>query len=387
MPKVTIDYKSKTSAQAIILLYTCSDGRLKYYTGEKGMPGKLSKATSFQVNRMIKTIEETAADYKIAGKPLTKRDLSRILDRKYRMTGEVSDRLIDVFNHTVERMRAGKVTTPRTKKRYAPGTLKGLAHTVTLLDQFDHKLTVGNVDLSTYAKFIHFCQDRNYATNYIGGQIKNWKTLGKASGGNAIYDHPEFKIISEDAFDVYLDEKELRKIYLLKLTGPLDRTRDWFILDCYTGLRVSDFSRLSSVNVSRGLITIVNEKTDERVSVPLHPYVRAIYKKHKGFPPRVSDQKLNVGIKKIGRKAGITETIIYSITKGGIRKDMHVQKCDMLSNHTGRRSFVTNLLKQGVPESIVKKLAGIKSSVTISKYNKLSTDEAARIAAKHKFFK
>lgn len=248
-------------------------------------------------------------------------------------------------------------------------------------------MLIGSITIDTYKKFITWCQAKDYSINYIGSQIKNWKTLGKAVGGNPIFDDEAFKKIQEETFDVYLDEKELTSINKLDLRSREDLARDWFILDCYTGLRVSDLVLLNKKNYSNGYITIANEKTDEKVVIPAHPAVKKILAKYKGFPPAITDVEINRTIKKVAKKAGITAKVLFTITKGGRRKDEYMEKWQMVSNHTARRSFITNLRKNGVADSIVMKLTGIRSAATLQRYDKLSADEAAKIAAKLKFFK
>ncbi|HUR64900.1 MAG TPA: tyrosine-type recombinase/integrase, partial [Chitinophagaceae bacterium] len=171
------------------------------------------------------------------------------------------------------------------------------------------------------------------------------------------------------------------------LVGEYAVVRDWFILDCYTGLRVSDLVMLEKRNISKGFITIANEKTDEKVVIPVHPYVQKIVSKYKGFPPAVSDVKINKFIKLICEKAEFTGRVLFTITKGGKRKDEYLKKWQMVSAHTARRSFITNLRKNGVPDTIIMKLTGIRAISTLLRYDKITAEEAAQVAADLKFFK
>lgn len=373
------------------MTYICRDGRLVYYTGEAAhpdeFPANLPRGTQAQINRIRQSLEEMITDAKIKNERLTKAVVKENLDRLYKSKMPQDSNLFDQMNLVIAKMESGRILTPRSKKKYSPGTLKGLRHTIRILQEFKPNLTQSEITLKTYEAFIHHMQEGDYSTNYIGGQIKNWKTLGKAVGGNSIYDHEDFKIISEINKDVYLDESEIKKIYELNLSPALSVTRDWFVLDCYTGLRVSDLTLLSKKNYSKGMITIANEKTDESVIIPVHPFVKEIFAKYKGFPPKIADQSLNDNIKLIAKKAGISGTVLYTITKGGIRKDEYLKKWQMISNHSARRSFITNLRKNGVPDSVVMKLTGIKSPATLKRYDQLTSEEAARIAAGHSFFK
>lgn len=380
MAKVTVEYKRSNTAgiTAIILHFNCSNGRLKYYTGESSEPGKLTK----KAEQMKTFIEVIAATYRIASAELNKETLREKLDEQF-SRGNNRSSLIVQMDRVIEKMKAGEITTPGKKNRYAPKTIKGLRHTIRLLEAFGAR----TVTLKTYDEFIVWCQKKHYSLNYIGTQIKNWKTLGKAVGGNPVYDHPDFKILTEETYDISLTEKEIDAIYKLKLSDQLSITRDWFIIDCFTGLRISDLTLLSEANVNKGFITIANEKTDVKVTIPMNRYVREIRKKYDGFPPKISDQKLNKNIKTIAKAAKLTDTVLYSITKGGKRVDEYIPKWQMVSNHTSRRSFITNLLKRGESETLVMKLAGIKSHATMQRYNKMTAEDAAHVMSKRAFFK
>lgn len=390
MNKISFTLKDPAAeSTAIILLYTCYDGRLKYYTGEKAYKNKwpeVDTGTDAQLDRIKKTIREMVVDYKIKGEPVTKAMLAAELNAMLHKKKQTASNLFASMRLVVEKMRVGEILTPE-KKIYSKGSIKTFNFTVDFLERFQPDMTMRSISMDTYKKFITWCQSKDYSINYIGSQIKNWKTLGKAVGGNGIFDEEGFKKIQEETFDVYLDEKELATIGKLKLNAREGLSRDWFILDCYTGLRVSDLVLLNKNNYSNGYITIANEKTDEKVVIPTHPAVKKILAKYKGFPPAITDVEINRTIKKVAEKAGIKDKVLHTITKGGKRQDTYMHKWEMVSNHTARRSFITNLRKNGVADSIVMKLTGIRSAATLQRYDKLSADEAAKIASKLKFFK
>lgn len=396
MTKYTLLLKhpSSTVDSPVLLCGTLHDGRLKYYTGEYANKDTwyseaqvpADKGSRVQLARITKRMDEMLIEAKVAGKPLTrsvvKRELDKLLQKNVRyLTGNY----FDLMDGVIIKMETGHLLTP-SKKRYSEGSLKAFRFTVNLLRSFDPGLQTGSITLETYGRFIHWCNKKNYALNYIGSQIKNWKTLGKAVGGSTIYSSPEFKKVTEETFDIYLDETELASMYDLKLSSRQDLARDWFILDCYTGLRVSDLIMLSKKNFSKGFITIANEKTGDKVVIPQHPRVKQIMEKYKGFPPVITDVEINREIKKVAKEAGIDQEVLFTITKGGKRQDFYLKKWEMVSAHTGRRSFITNLIKQGVSDAFIMKLVGMRSHQTLKRYNKMSSEEAARIMKDHDFF-
>lgn len=394
MNKVFFELKDPKAPvrSSLRLLYYCADGKLIYYIGESvhpsHWPGKIAAGTKAILRRIETHITEEEDSYKIRNERLTKAKLKASLDKllKRDTAGNKID-FFDAMTRVVDRMESGKLLTPKTKKRYSAGSIKTFRFTVNFLKKFDPAMTLNSISVDMYNRFIKFCHDLKYSTNYIGSQIKNWKTLGKAVGGNPVFNSPEFVKIQELTEDIYLDEKELKSIYGLKLAGIRDLVRDWYIIASYTGLRISDIVLLDKRNYSKGFITIANEKTDFKVVIPVHPYVRAILEKYKGFPPAVRSDQINEIIKPIARQAGIDDKILFSITKGGKRVDHYYEKWEMVSCHTGRRTLITNLREAGVPDAVVMKLTGIKSAQTLQRYTKLTPEKAGKIAAGLKFFK
>lgn len=379
---------------SIVLLYTCVNGRLKYYTRERIMPenwpDNVGRGTRAQLERIRSIIEIMEVDSKIKNEGITveslKSALDKVIKKDYARVG-VKGNYFDLMSAAVDAMEVGKILTP-SSKRYSDGSIKTLRFTIKFLKRFDPKLSPENISIETYKRFIGYCHSLNYSTNYIGSQIKNWKALGRIVGGTSIYDEKSFRKIKEDTMAVFLDEDELELMYQHKLAiEKHQHARDMFILGCYTGLRVSDLKLLTKKNIDDNFIYIANEKTDITVVIPAHPIVKEILAKYNGFPPLVHETDINEIIKKVARDAGITKLSLTSITKGGKRVDMYKQKWELITLHTARRSMVTNLRKSGVPDSIVMKLCGITSAQTLKKYDKLSADEAAKIAAGLKFFK
>ena len=159
------------------------------------------------------------------------------------------------------------------------------------------------------------------------------------------------------------------------------------MLDCYLGLRASDLARVTITDFAGKFFQFVNQKTGAYVAIPIHPHVKAIIKKWKGLPPAISDDSLTDCIKIVAKMAGLKDKFIYKITKGGKLEVHELEEWQMVSPHTCRRSFITNLLKMGVPHAQVMKLAGIKRYETLMRYFKQTPEEAAEEVGKSKFFK
>lgn len=74
---------------------------------------------------------------------------------------------------------------------------------------------------------------------------------------------------------------------------------------------------------------------------------------------------------------GTTRTI------GGQLTTETFEKWQLVSSHTGRRSFCTNVYKQGLPTFMIMSVSGHKTEKAFLKYIKIKQDEhAALMAAK-----
>jgi hypothetical protein len=83
--------------------------------------------------------------------------------------------------------------------------------------------------------------------------------------------------------------------------------------------------------------------------------------------------------------AGLKQLVRYSKTIGGVTKEFAVPKYKLITNHTARRSMVTNLLKEADAFDVMP-IMGM-SLRTIETYNKRTAEENARIMKNNSFFK
>jgi integrase len=58
----------------------------------------------------------------------------------------------------------------------------------------------------------------------------------------------------------------------------------------------------------------------------------------------------------------------------------------LISCHTGRRTFATNLFRAGVPANSIMKLTGHQTEAIFMKYINVSDDENAELLLNHDYF-
>ena len=163
---------------------------------------------------------------------------------------------------------------------------------------------------------------------------------------------------------ICLTEKELHRLqhFRVPVEKPsLFRVKDIFLFACYTGLRYSDIANLRYTNVTDDHIAVIPRKTGKCIRIPLNDGSRAILKKYmrpdcKGADiifPCPTLQKMNSHLKSLCRLAGITSEITLVSYHGENRIQETVSKCDKMTTHAGRRTFISLAIANGVPPQVV----------------------------------
>lgn len=146
-----------------------------------------------------------------------------------------------------------------------------------------------------------------------------------------------------------------------------------------TGQRYSDYSRLSSDNIKGDHIHIVQKKTKNKAVVPLTEYVKEIFAKYGGKMPRARCiQYFDKAIKGVCKKIGIDEIIVYEEERAGEIVVVKRPKYEMISSHTARRTFITNMNKNNVPSAKTRKCTGHKSTACFDRYDRMTLEENAK---------
>lgn len=212
---------------------------------------------------------------------------------------------------------------------------------------------IKDVDAKFRLKLEDYCKQEGYAPNTISQVIKSIKTVCYHAQSNGIEVSNQLTNISvkwQKSDKIYLSPEELALIEKADLaTQSLINAKDWLLISCETGQRVSDFMRFKKdfIRYENGkpLIEFTQVKTNKIMTVPLSKKVMAILSKRKGeFPKQISDQKYNEYIKVVCEKAGLTIKVKGSIKdpETGRKKSGMFPKWQLVTSHIGRRSFATN---------------------------------------------
>jgi integrase len=310
-----------------------------------------------ELNRQIQNIEDNIIDIfqnmKLNGHTVSNPILKQRLNIKLnRVDREDFFEYIDLYIYQKKELKAS------TKQDYkqTQRTIRQFEASTGYLVSFE------TINLNFYNRFKDYMLNGlNHSINTFGKRIKMIKSIMNYAtemgiNKNLEYQKKSFKVLSEKVSRIYLSTDEVNILYHLELNETLSKTRDVFVLMCYLGIRFSDYKRITKNNIHNEYLDIVMEKTNEPVSIPLHPHALEIIKRWNYNLPSISNPKLNKNIKKICKQAHIDEII-----KG-------TPKYKLVTCHTARRSFATNGYLSDVLVRDLMRITGHKKETTFLNY-------------------
>jgi integrase len=88
-------------------------------------------------------------------------------------------------------------------------------------------------------------------------------------------------------------------------------------------------------------------------------------------------------LEKVAKEAKIEWIFHKRNTERGFAKSKAYKKHQLISTHTARRSFATNLYKTSFPAISIMQITGHKTEQAFLKYIKVTPDEHARMLIEH----
>ncbi len=156
--------------------------------------------------------------------------------------------------------------------------------------------------------------------------------------------HPayrKFKVDEEDVEVLALEWDELMLLESVDLTANprLDRVRDLFLLECYTGARFGDIQAMHYDDIRDGVWCLRQQKTKTEVRIHISTRAEAIINKYRsvGSPlPSISSQNLNKYVKELGKTAGLDSPFRQVRRSGKTSTEKRGPKWQFLSSHVAR---------------------------------------------------
>ena len=334
-----------------------------------------------QLDRYSGFFTEIVNRYKNINEELTLNLLRQRFDEEFKKTKSKNDffRIYDEFIEEKENDYSGNSISKSTKDRYDYN--KRLLQD--FQDYYKLKLRLGNFDDKIYNKFLKYCIEiKDHSANTVHRNVGLLKTfLYWALSKKYTYNNNFINFKKPPKFrtdEIALNYQQVEEIYLYDFSKNkrLERVRDLFVFGCVTGMRFGNYSRISKQDIQGDFIRVVDLKSkSKKLSIPLNSISKAILEKYDYILPNISNQKMNEFIKEVFKEMKFTEDIKKTMKYGDELVDKKSEFWERISSHTARRSFITIMKNNKVPDKVIMSYTGHTSLEVFNNYYRPSEED------------
>lgn len=392
----------------INLFFSFDSKRVKIYTKENILPdwwnsekqrakettknptySDTNKNLNEMENMISSLFEKFIQDYKRKPEPAEIRD---IFNKEYfeKIPQFVTKRpksLMETFDEYIESKRIENTESTAVKYEQAKQNLIDFGKKHKQQIQFE------NISMDFRNKFVKYLQnDLGYAPSTVYRKMKFVKTIllyGLDCGYVNKLNINLSKFLTKDRAgnQIALSELELYEIENLDLSQNkrLEQVRDRFLIGCYTGLRFSDFMRLTKNHIQDGKYIIINQqKVKSNVTIPFFDEVKQIFEKYDyNLPKPISEPKFNEYLKEVAQQCETLKRLQETAQfVGGKEKKVNVPRWSLTSSHTARRTFVTLNHAKGIDLETLTTATGHTTIKALKSYVKLDDKQKADVLSK-----
>ena len=284
------------------------------------------------------------------------------------------------------------------QNNWTDSTFEKFAAVKNHLTNFREGLTFEFLDERGLNDYVGYLRDvKEMRNTTIGKQLSFLKwflrwAFKKGVHQNNAYDSYKPKLKSTQKKIIFLTWDELNRLREFKIPSnkqALERVRDVFLFQCFTGLRYSDVFNLRRSDIKGDHIEVTTVKTSDSLIIELNKHSKAILDKYKNVAfeddkvlPVITNQKMNDYLKELAELAGIDEPIRQTYYRGNERIDEVTPKYALLGTHAGRRTFICNALALGIPPQVVMKWTGHSDYKAMKPYIDIADDIKANAMSK-----
>ena len=284
------------------------------------------------------------------------------------------------------------------QNNWTDSTFEKFAAVKNHLTNFREGLTFEFFDERGLNDYVGYLRDvKEMRNTTIGKQLSFLKwflrwAFKKGVHQNNAYDSYKPKLKSTQKKIIFLTWDELNRLREFKIPSnkqALERVRDVFLFQCFTGLRYSDVFNLRRSDIKGDHIEVTTVKTSDSLIIELNKHSKAILDKYKDVSfeddkvlPVITNQKMNDYLKELAELAGIDEPVRQTYYRGNERIDEVTPKYALLGTHAGRRTFICNALALGIPPQVVMKWTGHSDYKAMKPYIDIADDIKANAMSK-----
>ena len=401
----------------IIIQYYIADEKkiFKYSTGEvispndwdfnarmpksrKGADGvRLRKIAAhiMQYNDFLVTLID---NYKLNGEKITREKLKNAFDAKFKPERVTNDfeYFTDFISDFLSSIK-GSIN-KSTGKEYSKSRVYVYNQSMNALINFEKyskkRIRIDEYNAQLNDVFVSFCaNEKKFSSNTIGELVSGVKVLlrkAKEKGYAIANDLGDFTKTKEESVSVVLSEDEIERLVAFDFSNDkrLENARDLMILGLWTGLRVSDVMALPAIDPDSKFIEVEPQKTRNtsgiKVVIPLHHHIKDMIRK-RGMPTPLNNSYFNKFVKEVCRIVGFNNDVEGTLMNPKTRRKERgvFKKWQLISSHTCRRSFATNLYLMNFPTLSIMKITGQTTEASFLKYIKVTPKEHAEKLLAH----
>ena len=284
------------------------------------------------------------------------------------------------------------------QNNWTDSTFEKFAAVKNHLTNFREGLTFEFFDERGLNDYVGYLRDvKEMRNTTIGKQLSFLKwflrwAFKKGVHQNNAYDSYKPKLKSTQKKIIFLTWDELNRLREFKIPSnkqALERVRDVFLFQCFTGLRYSDVFNLRRSDIKGDHIEVTTVKTSDSLIIELNNHSKAILDKYKDVAfeddkvlPVITNQKMNDYLKDLAEMARIDEPVRQTYYRGNERIDEVTPKYALLGTHAGRRTFICNALALGIPPQVVMKWTGHSDYKAMKPYIDIADDIKANAMSK-----
>lgn len=401
----TFNIKEPNKDKESLILFSAyfkDEGRkLVYSTGEvihpkewdfenrqpKHLNGRTEKANKHrgikrQLDRYSNFFSDTIQNYKLANKEIIIADIRADFDTEFKRTKSIASKFFEVYNLFLNDKKSDY-----TEDANSLTTIKRYEYNRKLLFNFqvyrNKKIHFNQINKSFYNDFINYCVTvKEHSSNTLRRNVGLFKTFlywAFENGYTYMSDFQKFKAPKAQQTDeVALTLQQVQEVfeYDFSKNERLEKVRDLFVFGCATGMRYSNYSKITKKDIQNGMIKVRDEKNNYKtLEIPLNDFSLYVLKKYKYQLPIISNQRFNDYIKEVFKTIGYTDSVKKTMKVG---KDIIEQinpLYERISSHTARRSFITIMKNKKIPDKVIMSYTGHRSLEVFNKYYKPNNED------------
>lgn len=230
---------------------------------------------------------------------------------------------------------------------------------------------IHNMDLVFLENYQKYLTAKGNKINTIAVYFRTFRrffNIALKKGITTNYPFRFYKFKTEETHKEYLTIEEIVKLYDLYFTAKLgDRlqgTLYYFLIGCFTGLRLQDCRKIEQIAMEGNMLVWKTQKTSKIVRIPISTRTKKLLENPYKKPLKLKKQQISIDIKEFLQLIGVEKHISF---------------------HCSRHSFAINSLVLGIPIEVVSDILGHTSLKTTQIYAKIVNEHKQREMKKWDF--